>query len=41
MFNVIQKILLFRKKLSFMFVELKLAKLNNTEWKSIKMYCNL
>ncbi|KAF0752611.1 Dimer Tnp hAT domain-containing protein [Aphis craccivora] len=32
MFDAIQKVLLFKEKLTFVFVELKLAKLKNSEW---------
>ncbi|CAI6355578.1 unnamed protein product [Macrosiphum euphorbiae] len=40
-FDAIQKVLLFREKLTFVFLELKLAKLKNTEWVFLEEYCKI
>jgi len=39
--STIQKVLLFREKLTFVFLELKLAKLKNTEWVFLEEYCKI
>lgn len=40
-FDAIQKVLLFREKLTFVFLRLKLAKLKNTEWVYLEEYCKI
>jgi len=41
MCDAIQKVLLFKEKLTFVFVELKLAKLKNREWVFLEEYCKI
>ncbi|KAL4153366.1 hypothetical protein QTP88_001199 [Uroleucon formosanum] len=40
-FDAIQKVLLFREKLNFVFLELNLAKIKNTEWVFLEEYCKI
>ncbi|KAL4097884.1 hypothetical protein QTP88_022586 [Uroleucon formosanum] len=39
--STFQKVVLFREKLNFVFLELKLAKIKNTEWVFLEEYCKI